>query len=165
MTDPLEARDESAVAKFVERFALDLANAGMPRMAARVFAVLLTTDSGVATAGELAEVLRVSPASISHAVRYLVHVNMAVREREPGSRRDHYRLHIDLGTAMTQQRAAQLRQWEVSLRDGLDALGPESPAGRRMAETLAFFAFLQEEMSPILKRWEQRRDELRARQR
>jgi DNA-binding transcriptional regulator GbsR (MarR family) len=162
MTAPAGARDEPAVAKFVERFALDLADAGMPRMAARVFAALLATDGGVATAGELADLLRVSPASISHAVRYLVQVNMAVREREPGSRRDHYRIQTDLWTAITAQREVQLLQWEDSLRDGLHALGPDTPAGQRMAETLAFFTFLREEMASLVQRWEQRRDELRG---
>jgi DNA-binding transcriptional regulator GbsR (MarR family) len=163
MTEPAVARDDTAVAKFVERFALDLADAGMPRMAARVFAALLTTDSGAATAGELASVLQVSPASISHAVRYLVHVDMVVREREPGSRRDHYRTQDDIWAAITTQRGLRLVQWEDSLQQGLDALGSETPAGRRMAESLAFFAFLRQELPLMLERWIERRDELRER--
>ena len=42
--------DQDAVARFVERFAGGLADAGMPRMPARVFVALLATDSGRLTA-------------------------------------------------------------------------------------------------------------------
>jgi DNA-binding transcriptional regulator GbsR (MarR family) len=64
-------------------------------MPARVFVALLVSDDGRRTAAELAEMLKVSPAAISNAVRYLQQVRLAVREREPGERRDHYRLYDD----------------------------------------------------------------------
>ena len=92
----MTGRDGAAVQRFIERFALDLAASGMPRMPARVFAGLLSTDSGSLTAGELAGLLQVSPASISGAVRYLEQLNLIVRQREPGSRRDHYAVDEDV---------------------------------------------------------------------
>ena len=91
-------RDEEAVMRFVERCALTLTEAGIPRMPARVFVALLVSDDGRRTAAELAEMLKVSPAAISNAVRYLQQVRLAVREREPGERRDHYRLYTIPGT-------------------------------------------------------------------
>ena len=48
-------RDPAAVARFVERFASVLVEAGIPRMPARVFSALLATDSGRLTAAELSE--------------------------------------------------------------------------------------------------------------
>ena len=57
---PGDARDEAAVSRFVERFAADLAEAGMQRMAARVFAALLVSDAGALTSAELAEQLRIT---------------------------------------------------------------------------------------------------------
>ena len=54
-------------------------------MPARVFVALLVSDDGRRTAAELAEMLKVSPAAISNAVRYLQQVRLAVREREPGN--------------------------------------------------------------------------------
>lgn len=89
-------RDDAAVRRFVERFASILVESGIPRMPARVFAALLTTDSGSLTAAGLAEMLHVSPAAISGAVRYLSQVSLVTREREPGSRRDHYRLYDEV---------------------------------------------------------------------
>ncbi len=155
-------RDEKAVLQFIERFAAVLDEAGMARMPARVFAALLATDSGRLTAAELAELLRVSPAAISGAVRYLVQVNLAVREREPGSRRDHYRVLEDTWHQAALRRDQMLSRWMDTAREGVEALGVDTPAGTRIAETLAYFEFVHDEMPAILKRWQERKAQLRA---
>jgi DNA-binding transcriptional regulator GbsR (MarR family) len=72
----------------VERFAQTMEMSGMPRMAARVFAYVLAEDSDRYTAADLADGLRVSPAAVSGAVRYLVDARLLFREREPGTRSD-----------------------------------------------------------------------------
>jgi hypothetical protein len=43
------------------------------------------------------------------------------------------------------------------VRDGVDAVGAETPAGARLTETADFFAFLQAEMPKLLVRWRQQR--------
>jgi DNA-binding transcriptional regulator GbsR (MarR family) len=122
-----------------------------------VFAALLATDSGGLTAAELAERLQASPAAISGAVRYLVQVALVAREREPGSRRDRYRLLNDLWYEAALRREPLLTRWERAMREGMAALGPDTPAGRRMAESVEFFEFLQEELPAVLARWRARR--------
>jgi DNA-binding transcriptional regulator GbsR (MarR family) len=154
-------RDDAAVLRFIERFALDLAASGMPRMPARVFAGLLSTDSGSLTAGELADLLLVSPASVSGAVRYLEQLALVVRERQPGLRRDHYRVDQDVWHELYAHRDQLLLQWTDTVRDGRKAVGPDTPAGLRLAETLAFFEFVHNELVDMNKRWEVRRSELR----
>jgi predicted transcriptional regulator len=154
-------RDQHAVLRFIERFATSLVEAGMSRMPARVFAALLATDSGRLTAAELAELLQASPAAMSGAVRYLVQLDLVSREREPGSRRDYYRLHDDVWYDSITRRDQILTRWEGSVREGLDALGPDTPAGVRLAETLAFFEFVQKEMPAMLSRWREHRAALR----
>ena len=62
------ANDEDLL-RAVERLAGMLYEAGMPRMAARVFSYALADDAEHYSAAELAEALRVSPAAISGAVR------------------------------------------------------------------------------------------------
>src|SRR5438067_9473989 len=89
-------RDPAAVSRFIERFAQVLVESGMPRIASRIFIALVATDSGRLTAGELAEQLQASPAAVSGGVRYLAQVDLVSREREPGSRRDHYRVDEDI---------------------------------------------------------------------
>jgi hypothetical protein len=83
-------RDSTAVRQFIQRFASLLADAGMPRMPARIFVALLTADTSRLTAEELAGLLKVSPAAVSGGVRYLIQVGLVSRETEPGSRRHVY---------------------------------------------------------------------------
>ena len=142
-----------AAARFIERFASVLVESGVPRMPARVFAALLTIDSGRLTASELAELLQISPAAVSGAVRYLTQVSLISREREPGSRRDVYRLHDDEWYEAIVRREPLLQRWERAVLEGVDAVGADTPAGRRLRDTAGFFEFLQVEMPAMLERW------------
>src|SRR5215211_2416403 len=155
-------RDEEAVMRFVERCALTLTEAGIPRMPARVFVALLVSDDGRRTAAELAEMLKVSPAAVSNAVRYLQQVRLAVREREPGERRDHYRLYNDTWYEAVTQRDEMLRRWQEDMREGIEAVGADTPAGRRLEETRRFYAFLLDEMPLLMERWRKVRSESAA---
>ena len=147
-------RDDDAVARFVERFALTFSEAGVPRMPARVFSALLVSDEGRRTAAELAENLKVSPAAVSNAVRYLTQAGLVAREREPGERRDHYRIHGgDTWYEVTIRREAMLERWQEDLREGIRAVGAGTPAGRRLEETRLFYQFVHEETPRLLERW------------
>jgi len=154
---PFSERDAQAVQQFIERFASALVDAGVPRMPALVFVALLATDSGRLTADELAAQLQVSRAAISGAVRYLTHVGMLHRERQPGSRREHYVLQDDTWYELVARREQLLDRWIASTRAGVQALGETSPAGARLAESLAFFEFVRQEMPALLARWRARR--------
>ncbi len=155
-------RDEEAVRRFIERFALDLTEAGMARMPARVFAALLTTDDGRRTAAELAGLLQVSPAAISGAVRYLTQLRMVARGREPGERRDHYQISGDMWYEVVARRDELLAHWEQDLQDGIKAVGPDTPAGARLEENRRYFQFLREEAPRVMARWRELRSADRA---
>ncbi|MEU6573348.1 MarR family transcriptional regulator [Streptomyces sp. NPDC046805] len=151
-------RDPDAVSTFVEGFAAQLVEAGMQRMPARVFAALLASDSGSLTSAELSELLQVSPAAVSGAVRYLAQQHMVAREREPGSRRERYRVHGNQWYEALTNREAVIKRWEGALRQGVTSLGADTPAGRRMAETLAFFEFIDSEVAAMMERWRAHRE-------
>ncbi|MFI2617444.1 GbsR/MarR family transcriptional regulator [Streptomyces sp. NPDC018584] len=157
----VEARpDAEVVSRFVEQFASQLVEAGMARMPSRVFAALLASDSGALTAAELGDRLRVSPAAVSGAVRYLTQQHMVSREREPGTRRDLFRVHSNQWYEALGSRDAVLKRWENALREGVAGLGADTPAGRRLAETLAFFEFLEVELAEMMDRWRAHRKAL-----
>jgi DNA-binding transcriptional regulator GbsR (MarR family) len=153
-------RDEAEVARFVELFAAQLVEAGVPRMPARVFAALLASDTGTMTSARLGEQLQISPAAVSGAVRYLAQVRLVSREREPGSRRERYRVHSDQWYEAITNREYIIKQWQLALRDGVTALGADTPAGRRLAETLAFFEFMAGELENMLERWRVHREQI-----
>jgi DNA-binding transcriptional regulator GbsR (MarR family) len=159
-TTAQQPRDADAVSAFVERFAAQLVEAGMPRMPSRVFAALLASDAGVMTSADLGEALQVSPAAVSGAIRYLAQVNMVTREREPGSRRERYRVHSNQWYEALTNRDQILKRWEGTLRDGVTSLGPETGAGRRISETLEFFQFMEKELASLMERWREHRARL-----
>jgi DNA-binding transcriptional regulator GbsR (MarR family) len=130
-----------------------MVEAGMPRMPARVLAVLLSEDSGAATAAELAQRLQVSAGAVSGAVRYLLQVRLIVRERRPGERFDTYRLYSEVWYEAIYNREHELARWSAISREGVSAVGADTVAGRRLEDTARFFEFLQQEMTGLLQRW------------
>jgi DNA-binding transcriptional regulator GbsR (MarR family) len=142
---------------YVERFASVLVAAGIPAMPARVFAALLVTDSGRLTAAELAESLQVSPAAVSGAVRYLTQIGLVHKERVPGSRRDYYRMPDDVWNEMFRLRDQVMQRWAAMIREGVELLGPDTPAGMRLTEHATFFDFVSRELPEVLKRWDEYR--------
>jgi DNA-binding transcriptional regulator GbsR (MarR family) len=150
-------RDQKAVSQFVERFGSAMAEAGMARMPSRILAALLATDSGRLNAADLAESLQISPAAVSGAVRYLSQLNLVTREREPGSRRDYYRMRDDAWYEATVRKDQFLTLWEETLKEGVAAVGADTPAGLRLAESLEFIRFVHGELPEMLKRWREHR--------
>lgn len=147
--------------RFVERFGSALTAAGMQRLPSRVFAALLADDDGRMTAAELGEVLSVSPASVSGAVRYLQQMRMIHREREQGSRRDVYVVADDAWHDMMMNSASVYAPLTQSLSEGVDQVGGRgTTAGDRLALSVAFLEFVTEEMQQLSERWDKRRAEL-----
>jgi hypothetical protein len=95
-------------------------------------------------------------------VRYLQQVRLAVREREPGERRDHYRLYDDTWYEAVTQRDEMLRRWQEDMREGIGAVGADTPARGRLEETRRFYAFLLDEMPRLMERWRKVRSEAAA---
>ncbi|MFF5945814.1 MarR family transcriptional regulator, partial [Streptomyces althioticus] len=56
-------------------------------------------------------------------------------------------------------RDAIIKRWEDALREGVVSLGADTPAGRRLAETLAFFEFIEKDVAEMMERWRAYRDE------
>ncbi|WP_194922151.1 GbsR/MarR family transcriptional regulator, partial [Catenulispora rubra] len=152
--DPLPA--------YIDRLGSVLTDSGIPRMPSRVFAALITQDDGRLTSQELSEMLDISPAAVSGAIRYLTQVNLVTRERQPGTRRDRYRVLDEVWQDALFERDTIMSRWEGSLAEGVAVVGAETPAGRRLTESVLMFQFLRGELSGMLERWQVRRAELRA---
>jgi predicted transcriptional regulator len=153
---PQSQRDpagEDAVLRFVEKFALLLTDAGMPRMPARVFSAILAAQGDGMTAADLAETLKISPAAVSGAVRYLIQVRMVERGRRPGERRDHYFIGDDTWYSTVGERDKLFQTLADALDEGAEAVGVETLSGRRLAEIRDFYRFLGKEIPLLVHRW------------
>ncbi|MEO6998741.1 MAG: MarR family transcriptional regulator [Terracoccus sp.] len=158
-----EKRDEQAVSAYVERFGNTLTEAGMPRLAARVFAQLLADDDGRMTAAELTDSLEVSPAAVSGAVRYLTQVSMIGKERERGSRRDVYVVHTDAWHEAIMNRDHLMGQLASGMQLGVQAVGGmQTEPGQRLRLSIEFLDFVSGSMATMSREWEQRKADIVA---
>lgn len=142
----VHGRDPDATRGFVQQFAALMVQTGLPRMAARVLACLVTTDSGALTAAELVQHLWVSPASVSKAIGYLQGLSLIRRERDP-RRRERYIIDDDvwLQTWITSSRTNAM--WADAAQQGASIYGAGTPAGARLSHMGQFFARLSEDMA------------------
>jgi len=120
---------------------------GLPRMAARVLACLVTTDSGALTAAELIQHLRVSPASVSQAVGYLEGLEVIRRERDPRWRRERYLIDDDVWLRTWMTSARKHVMWANAAEQGAEIFNVTTPAGARLNHMGQFFARLSEDMA------------------
>jgi DNA-binding transcriptional regulator GbsR (MarR family) len=136
-----------------ERLALVLTQAGLQRMTARLLAALLFTNADSLTAAELGEALGVSSGSVSTGIRSLIHTGLVERVPAPGSRRERFRLRADAWAALYASQNRVLRELRESAEAGIAEAGPNSLAGRRLADMRDFYAHLQAALPELLSQW------------
>jgi DNA-binding transcriptional regulator GbsR (MarR family) len=138
----------------VEELAMAFADWGFPRMPARVLVYAMAADADGFTAADLADALGVSPAAISSALKYLLHIGLMAKRAVPGSRRDVYFVPDDLWYEGSLMKAGFFDRIIDLAQAGADALGGRNtPGGGRMAEMADFYRHVQDEMAGILERW------------
>jgi DNA-binding MarR family transcriptional regulator len=109
-----------------------LIGTGMPRTAARVLACLFTAETGSATTAELTGQLRVSPATVSLAVRLLEQHGLIRVGRDGRSRRHRYFLdeEADVRSAVVSVRANQ--RLAATVLRGAGLMGEDTAARARL---------------------------------
>ncbi|WP_410654063.1 helix-turn-helix domain-containing protein [Amycolatopsis sp. lyj-112] len=143
-SDPL-ADEPAAVRGYADRFAEMMVQSGLPRMAARVLARLVTTNSGGLTSAELVRLLQVSPASVSKAVAYLE--GLEVVQRAHRGRREWYFIDDDVWLRAWLASARTNATWADTAHDGAELFDRTSPAGARLDRMSRFFATVTDAMA------------------
>ncbi|WP_149830525.1 GbsR/MarR family transcriptional regulator [Streptomyces tailanensis] len=153
--DSGDGRDPQAVQDFAESYTTLLEQQGMPRMAARVLACLYITDSGALTAADLVQRLRVSPASISHAVTFLEQQGIVRRERTPGGRRERYVIDDDIWLRSTLAAVQMNDALVAASRRGAEILGAATAAGARFESSAGFLLLVSESLRQVIEQYRQ----------
>ncbi|MFI7131528.1 helix-turn-helix domain-containing protein [Nonomuraea sp. NPDC050153] len=126
---------------------------GLPRMMARVLIGLWLCEAGRLTAAELTRRLKVSPASVSLAVGYLVQQGLIRRERDPRRRRDIYVFDDDAWHhSMVTSSRQTLEAAEVS-KEAAEKVGLDTPVGRRLARGGAYLERIGLDTLESAERW------------
>ncbi len=126
-------------------------------MMARVLTCISTADAGL-TAAELVQRLQVSPASVSKAITFLEGQGLIRREREE-RRRERYVVDSDVWYQSMIASARSHAQLAETARQGVDILGPDTPAAIRLRNMASFIGFVGDS---ITRAAEQARDTLHA---
>ncbi|MFV2120539.1 MarR family transcriptional regulator [Streptomyces sp. Act-28] len=150
-------RDPRATQDLMESFTDLLEQQGLPRMAARVLVCLYVTDSGALTAADLVQRLRVSPASVSHAVAFLEQQGMLRRERPPGGRRERYVVDDDVWLRSTLAAVRMNDALVAASRRAAEALGVTTPAGARFESSAEFLLLVSESLRKTTEQWRRSR--------
>lgn len=126
---------------------------GLPRLTARVHLDLLLSEDGRRTAGELTRRLKVSPASVSVAVNYLVQHGYVRRERDPQRRRDIYVVDDDAWYHSIAISTRQTLEAAQAATSAAETSGLDTPVGQRLAKGGAFLERVSLDMMKSADRW------------
>ncbi|MFI6500958.1 helix-turn-helix domain-containing protein [Nonomuraea typhae] len=153
--DSGHGRDPQAVRDVTESYITLLEQQGLPRMMARVMTCLYITDAGALTAADLVQRLRISPASVSHAVAFLEQQGLLKRERVPGARRERYVIDDEVWLRSTLASVQMNDALAAAAQRAADALGVATPAGARFEHSAEFLLLVSEALRDAMDRWEQ----------
>lgn len=138
--------DTEAVREYEDTLAAVFMQSGLPAMTARTLAALFTSDTGSLTAADLTARLHVSPASISKAITFLVSQGLVRRERDQ-RRRERYVVDDDVMYQSVMASARATAHLGAIARQGVDILGPGTPAAARLENTARFVDFVSESIA------------------
>jgi DNA-binding transcriptional regulator GbsR (MarR family) len=105
--------------QFVEKLALAMETDGFPRIAGRVFALLIISDTELSLDG-IVEALGASKASASVNTRLLEEKGLVERTSRPADRRDYYRITGDVFLKTMEQRLAKWNRVRAVVAEAIE---------------------------------------------
>lgn len=126
-TPPIPERDQ--VLAWVERVtAFFAAEYGLPPITGRILGWLMICDPAEQSAGEIAEAIGASRASLTTNMRLLTSTELVSRRTRPGERTAYYRIEDDTWEKILRRRIATLAAFCKITQDGIDLVGGEDDA-------------------------------------
>jgi len=146
---------------YIEDVALYFEAQGLPRIAGRIMALLLTCDPPHRSAKELCEELGVSKGSVSTMTRLLLASGSIERKSIPGQRTTYFVVRPETLQHKLETRLVQVVGFRPLAARGLALLADEpSERTERLQALHALYAFLEREIPSLLERWHEERDRL-----
>src|SRR4026208_2437493 len=141
------------IADFVERMGLALESDGLPRIAGRIFGLLLVSEDCRAL-DDLAAALGVSKGSGSTNARLLEQRGVLERNSRPSDRRDYYRIPPDLFSHTMAQRLQRWQRFHEAIGDARTKLPIRSrKVLKRLEDYDSAYTFLTQAIREALENW------------
>jgi DNA-binding transcriptional regulator GbsR (MarR family) len=139
--------------RFIEEIAILLEADGLPRVAGRMFGLLLMSE-GERSLDDLAEQLEVSKASVSTNARLLEHRGMVERVGMQGDRRDFYRIVDNVLERSLEQRVEKIRRFQQVIGSARSQCGPKHTVVRERLDNMeAAYQRMLELVTRALDEW------------
>jgi DNA-binding transcriptional regulator GbsR (MarR family) len=154
---------DTSTTHFIERMGLALESDGLPRIAGRIFGLLLVSEDALSL-DDLAVELRVSKGSVSTNARLLEQRGVLEQMSRPADRRDYYRVPPDLFSHTMAQRLARWQRFHEAIGAARTSLPIRSrEVLERLEEYEEAYAFMSQVIGEALSRWQATREERLAR--
>lgn len=141
-------------AQFIERMGLALESDGLPRIAGRIFGLLLVSEEA-RSLDDLACELKVSKGSVSTNARLLEQREVLERISRPADRRDYYRVPPDLFSHTMAQRLARWQRFHEAIDAARTSLPIRSrEVLERLEEYEEAYEFMSRTIREALARWQ-----------
>ena len=144
-----DATIDTVRADFIEKTGLVTQAEGLPRIAGRVFGMLIY-DGDVVSFGALATKLQVSRASISTSIRILEERGLVKRVTKPGERQDYFRLAPNPYATMLEGIQKRNRSIQSDIEQTINSLPDDADALGRLTVYANFYASLDDAVAVAL---------------
>ncbi|GAA4544439.1 GbsR/MarR family transcriptional regulator [Amycolatopsis samaneae] len=125
--------DEDRVARWVERVATFCVDEwGLPPITGRILGWLMISDPPEQSAGEIADVISASRASLTSNMRFLTVIGLVRRTRRPGDRTAYYRIEDDAWQKVVQRKLDSLGAFGEIADEGLAIAGADESRTERI---------------------------------
>ncbi|HBS03658.1 MAG TPA: hypothetical protein DEA96_01750 [Leptospiraceae bacterium] len=151
-----DARKEGTVSrvKYLERMAAFFERGGFPRMAGRIFGLLLTEPDELVSTSAILKRLHASRGSVSTMTRILIEHGMIEKTARQGRREDHFRVKADALPSLFAKRLEIVQDFKAIMADAMRLTECESRNGRMVKELTEFYEWFEKRLPELEKEWE-----------
>lgn len=125
---------------------------GLPPITGRILGLLMICDPPERSAGEIADTIMASRASLTSNMRFLTAIGLVRRVRAPGDRTTYYRIEDDAWQKVIQRKLDGLGAFGEIAEEGLAIAGPDGDRIRAAQQALTWLRDIAARNPPEEKR-------------
>ncbi len=143
MPKPRPDSERNDILGWVEQVATFFAQAfGLPPITGRILGWLMICDPPEQSAGQIAEAIGASRASLTMNMRLLTDSGLVHRLTRPGGRTAYFRVDDDVWEKIIQRRIAGMLAFSRIAQDGMNLVGRKSARATRLRASHEFFEWM-----------------------
>ncbi len=115
---------------------------GLPPITGRILGWLLVCDPAEQSAGEIADAIGASRASLTTNMRFLIGSGLVRRLTRPGGRTSYYRIDDGMWDSVVRRRISSMVSFSQITLDGMNLVGVNSDRATRLRAAHEFFDWM-----------------------